>query len=911
MTTESQEVEPVALAVTSPGAPAPESRPFASSHLLEGRPLWHQQFAARIWTRARAARRDRKAWASQLALPALFVLMALIIAMVMEVKAESPPLKLSTDMFIGTVNGGRFSLNRHQIPLFDDGSAAFGGQVADAFGAAMGSGDQMMELDLLGKGHSPMSHYLMNNSQQMLTSSYGAISIASHHASGEAYSGESAEVTLWFKNRAYHSIPAMLSICNNARLRLLGFEDTRTEAWSHPLPKTQAMLQEELSSDSQMFTDLTVAVTMILAMGFIPASFVVYLVHEKATQGKHQQLLTGISPVMYWVTSYVWDVLNYLIPMLFCFCLFLAFQLAAYSGENAFGIFFVLLTYGLCMTPYMYCIEPLFSVPSTAYVTLICVNIFTGTTTVLATSLMDMLQNDTPDVVPWNDFLKAVCPFLFPNYCLGRGMIDIATNHYIRYAAKELGMCPMTDPTGCTKSSMAWDVGGRYVCCMALMSAVWLSLRLLIEWRFFSRLCALSAAAMRGEKPRPAGVDEEVRKEANRIAELTEKGIAGEDKLVASGLAKTFVLKPTCGRRTQVHSVRGVSVGVPSGECFGLLGVNGAGKTTTMRMITGDIEADEGDVFLSGWSVKSNRDKARRHLGYCPQFDALPDKLTARETLNYYAQIRGIAKADIPSTVEAMIQRMCLEAHQHQLCEHLSGGNKRKLSTAMSLIGEPDVVLLDEPSTGIDVGARRFLWDVLGDIRERGHALVLTSHSMDECEVLCTRLTIMVSGEFRCLGSPLQLKEKYGGGYTLAVKVQQHSKEQGGSEVAPRERLSKFISAELPQARLTEENVGLFRYRLGGGDNRVMELAGGAGTPALAGRPQVAVADVFKMLEDATNQGGALQQCVSDYTLSQTTLEEVFLHFSQLAEQAEEPEKSEQSAKQCAGAQELEREQPV
>merc|ERR1740138_1275221 len=118
-----------------------------------------------------------------------------------------------------------------------------------------------------------------------------------------------------------------------------------------------------------------------------------------------------------------------------------------------------------------------------------------------------------------------------------------------------------------------------------------------------------------------------------------------------------------------------------------------------------------------------------------------------------------------------MIKRMCLEAHQRTMCEHSSGGNKRKLSTAMALIGEPTVVLLDEPSTGVDVGARRFLWDVIGEIRQRGTALVLTSHSMEECEVLCTRLTIMVNGQFRCLGTPTELKSKYGGGYTLMVKA--------------------------------------------------------------------------------------------------------------------------------------------
>merc|ERR1719162_2120837 len=164
--------------------------------------------------------------------------------------------------------------------------------------------------------------------------------------------------------------------------------------------------------------DITVAITMLLAMGFIPASFVVYLVHEKSTSGKHQQLLTGVSPTMYWLSSYIWDMINYMAPLFACFGIFVCFQVAAYSGRNAAAIFFLLLCYGVTMTPLMYCLEPFFSVPSTAYVTLICINIFTGTISVMATAVLDMVQNDEPDLKPINDLCKAIFPWLLPNYSL-------------------------------------------------------------------------------------------------------------------------------------------------------------------------------------------------------------------------------------------------------------------------------------------------------------------------------------------------------------------------------------------------------------------------------------------------------------------------------------------------------------
>jgi ATP-binding cassette subfamily A (ABC1) protein 3 len=216
----------------------------------------------------------------------------------------------------------------------------------------------------------------------------------------------------------------------------------------------------------------------------------------------------------------------------------------------------------------------------------------------------------------------------------------------------------------------------------------------------------------------------------------------------------------------------------------------------------------------------------------------------------------------VKTTVKELVQKMCLEAHQNTLCEHLSGGNRRKLSTALALIGEPDVILLDEPSTGVDVGARRFLWDIIGDIRQRGTALVLTSHSMEECEVLCTRLTIMVNGQLRCLGTPTELKSKYGGGYTLMVKAIL-SKDTDNSKT-----IRDFVAERLPEASLTEESVGLLRYGLGsrGSDG--------------AADGEVPLGNIFETFEHATKEGGELYGCVSDYTLSQTSLEEVFLHFS-------------------------------
>eukprot|EP00929_Paragymnodinium_shiwhaense_P054602 TRINITY_DN27376_c0_g1_i2.p1 TRINITY_DN27376_c0_g1~~TRINITY_DN27376_c0_g1_i2.p1 ORF type:complete len:2594 (+),score=702.70 TRINITY_DN27376_c0_g1_i2:151-7932(+) len=854
----------------APVMEAPEHKPLTGGRLLV------QQFKALFIKRAISVRRDRKAWASQLVLPMSFVALALLVAKMMEVKTEEPPILMSAEQWIGTTNAGSTtqSFDKHVAMFGNDRCDNLGYSVANAFAQATAGTKNEWELLDGGKPAScdkahQLEHWMGGHSAD-LRSTFGAVSV------GESSQG--ANVTLWFNNQAVHAMPVMMNMWNNARFKLMGLEDTSIEAWNHPLPKTEKLLQEEMQGSNQVFTDLTVAITVILAMGFIPASFVVYMVHEKATNGKHQQLLSGITPTMYWLASYAWDVVNFTIPLCVCMAMFMTSQ--AYGGQNAPVTFVLLFLYGACMTPSMYCVERFFSTPSTAYVTMICVNIFTGTVSVLTVTVLEAYQNEVPEMKPILNLCSAVFPWLLPNYCLGRGMLMMAMNHYIRLAASEFGLCP--PGFDCNKSSFDWDVSGEFLAKLAIMTPVWLFLRLMIEWGFCTRGLRrdLRQKFQKGiAEPTATHFDDSVACEAKRVESdvLSPRPAADKvgDYLVISRLTKSFQRNTglCCVRGSKedggklFRAVNGVSVGVPPFECFGLLGVNGAGKTTTMRMITGDTEIDGGEITVGGYSVQSHRDKARQHLGYCPQFDALPDKLNCRETLALYARIRGVREADVAATVEMMVQRMCLEAHQKTLCEHLSGGNKRKLSTALALIGEPDVVLLDEPSTGVDVGARRFLWDLISDIRLGGRAVILTSHSMEECEVLCTRLTIMVRGQMRCLGSPLQLKDKHGGGYTLTTKTELGEQ--------PSKIVKEFMQQHIPQGRLTEESIGLLRYRLGGRD---------AGSEATM---DVKLASVFECFEKGLDDGGPLSGVVTDYSVSQTSLEEVFLYFSQIGDKLE------------------------
>lgn len=156
---------------------------------------------------------------------------------------------------------------------------------------------------------------------------------------------------------------------------------------------------------------------------------------------------------------------------------------------------------------------------------------------------------------------------------------------------------------------------------------------------------------------------------------------------------------------------------VSRGECFGLLGVNGAGKTTTFRMLTGDLGITAGDAFVNGFSVRHSLRQVQRMLGYCPQFDALLDNLTARETLTLFARLRGLKEELIAGEIDTLATTLLLKPLIDQRAGSYSGGNKRKLSTALALVGGPPVVCLDEPTTGMDPIARRHVWRALSHYR--------------------------------------------------------------------------------------------------------------------------------------------------------------------------------------------------
>jgi lipooligosaccharide transport system ATP-binding protein len=208
-------------------------------------------------------------------------------------------------------------------------------------------------------------------------------------------------------------------------------------------------------------------------------------------------------------------------------------------------------------------------------------------------------------------------------------------------------------------------------------------------------------------------------------------------------------------------AVDGISFELKRGEAFGFLGPNGAGKSSTMRMIGCVSPPSGGDLTILGMDPVSQGPAIRSRLGVVPQEDRLDEELTVRENLLIYGRYFGLSKAVIADRTDRLLDFVQLSERGNDQVEPLSGGMKRRLTIARSLINEPDILLLDEPTTGLDPQARHVVWDRLFRLKREGVTLILTTHYMDEAEQLCDRLVVMDCGKIAAEGSPRELIETY------------------------------------------------------------------------------------------------------------------------------------------------------
>lgn len=375
--------------------------------------------------------------------------------------------------------------------------------------------------------------------------------------------------------------------------------------------------------------------------------------------------------------------------------------------------------------------------------------------------------------------------------------------------------------------------------------------------------------ALRKAKP-PNDLEEKIHLDEDISAELS-RVASSNDGLRVLHLTKAF------GKSTAVDDV---TFGVSRGEVFALLGPNGAGKTTTISLIRGDMQPSRGggEIFVENVSVLKHRATARSHLGVCPQFDAM-DQMTVIEHLEFYARIRGVP--DVTHNVNEVMRAVGLTPFKDRMAMKLSGGNKRKLSLGIALMGNPTVVLLDEPSSGMDAASKRVMWKTLASVVP-GRSIVLTTHSMEEADALANRAGIMAK-QMLALGTTDHLRRKYGNMYHIHLVHSQapHTSPEDMERIRTWAEYT-FLGADIEQ----KTYHGQLRFSVPA-SSEAAETKGNAssvvdeydeihvdtGKPASGMQHgNSSISKLFTRLEESKTALG-----IQFYSVSQTTLDQVFL----------------------------------
>ncbi|XP_075745344.1 uncharacterized protein LOC119178525 [Rhipicephalus microplus] len=654
---------------------------------------------------------------------------------------------------------------------------------------------------------------------------------------------ETNQVKVWYDNTGFHSMPAYQNALSNAILRSaishstspLNASRVGITVYNHPLH----LSSEQLGKQTILGHVAEVGIAMVVLMGlaFIPSRVIVYVVNERIRDEKQVQSISGVGTLLYWTTTFIWDMGIVLATVALSALIIIAFGLPVYVSKLNFpAVLLLMILFGWGTTPLMYCLSRLFKEASISFVVLYCVNLFIGLNIAIVMLVLNMIQISSGNRQLMTGLQNAA--LVFPQYALIGGFVSLAKNHIQADIYARYGQDTYENP-------FSNEVLNYNFYAMFLVGVVFFCINLFLE-------CHLKAP-LHSRTQRQSKVPEDTDVTAEKMRANGDSG--KNDVLRVLDVVKVY--------QRQHKAVDNVSFGIPKGECFGLLGVNGAGKTTLFRILTGQLQPTQGTTLVQDTRLDKVFAKGTQLVGYCPQADALDDLLSPKEHLVIYSMMRGIPKSEIQEVVEEALARFQLSAHANYKVGTLSRGTRRKVCTAIAMLGNPQIVLLDEPTSGMDPVTRRLVWSNVSEAIQEKRSVLLTSHSMAECDLLCSRLAIMVNGQLCCIGSPQYLKHKFGAGFTVTIRMAENVKDW--------KQAIKCLITHFPAASLKAQHFNIMEFSL----------------PS----KQTSLSSVFKFLEKNSSDLSIL-----DFSVSQTTLDQVFVNFAR---------------QQCDESAEVEQERPA
>ncbi|RYN40795.1 hypothetical protein AA0112_g2481 [Alternaria arborescens] len=505
-----------------------------------------------------------------------------------------------------------------------------------------------------------------------------------------------------------------------------------------------------------------------LAMCVYPALFALYPTQERLRNVRALHYSNGIRAVPLWLAYTAFDFLFVLVISAVTTGIFVAASDAWYAPGYLFVVFFL---YGLCATLFAYLISIVvtsqlaaFAFAAGGMVSLYLIY-FIGYMSILTYAPAYAIDS-------YIEYFHWTVSLISPSASLLRTQLLSLNSFSVLCDGNQIPSYPG-----------ALTVYGGPI--LYLVVQIILLFIALVWWDSGYR-----PAFLNREKSRQQHSEETVDTVPAAVAAEITRAEQSKDSLRALHLQKTFGSN---------HAVNDITFGIPQGQVFALLGPNGAGKSSTISLIRGDIHPTTqinggGDVLIEDISIISKRAAARGHLGVCPQFDAM-DSMTVTEHLYFYARARGVP--DPKASVEAILQATSLGRFHDRLASKLSGGNKRKLSLGIALMGNPSVLLLDEPSSGMDAAAKRVMWRTLLGVAAPGRALLITTHSMEEADKLATRVGIM-KRKMLALGTVSDLGEQYGDAWVVQL-VLKSAPETTEEEM---ETVKQWVQRKIPGVQL-------------------------------------------------------------------------------------------------------------
>ncbi|XP_002133311.2 ATP-binding cassette sub-family A member 3-like [Drosophila pseudoobscura] len=620
-----------------------------------------------------------------------------------------------------------------------------------------------------------------------------------------------------------HSAPISLNLVFNAMAKAMVGPEASIEVTNAPYD-----MPNEEPSFEEMAKPVVAGGFIIIYLCIVLALFAILVSQEKGTQIRMQQQVSGVDMTTYWLSHFITDLAVYFVIVM---ALTLAVREVCKPGE----MLLILMIIGVAGLPFTYMLACLFGDSGSAVMIITNINIVFG----IGFSIMMPLFAATSYALTFNviAWIAYLCPVFTAVYAVANCIIRF--KHCSSPVLKPNNF-PFAECTP-IKSALFTTCACRdiwsWVEVWYLLITGIMYLLMLIFGECTTTLWYGIKYIICKRRKNETSYDEDVAAAAERISKMSIKD-RNEHALVVNQVSKRFC---------RTSAVRGISFSIKPGVCFGLLGANGAGKTTTFKMIVGDIAMTMGSIHVKGFSIKSNPTAARKEMGYCPQHDTLFDFCTGRQTLKIFLLLRGTPRNLLRKASEKLASDYGFLVHLDNKVKDYSGGTKRKLNAAVAGEGT-SLICLDEPSSGIDPASRRHVWNVLSSLRDSGKAVLLSSHSMEEVEALCTELAIMVDGQIHCLGSQQRIKNKFAQCLVLKLHV-----ETSLESMAPTiQKIKNQMELDYPKASLEEEFGGRLTYHIPTAKHRW--------------------SSVFSYVERNRSPWK-----LADYSLTQPSLEDVFL----------------------------------